>query len=62
MKSRPRTAHSALKTTSRPRTAQPTTSDAASAIASPESWWDNCRRLPQIPIRPPEPQDGKCAR
>ena len=56
MKLRPPTARSVWKTASSPRTAQPKTSDLAPAIAYPENWWDNCRRLPKIPIRPRSPR------
>ena len=52
MNSRPNTARSVWKTASRPRRAQPKTSDLARAIADPQNWWDNCRRLLEIAIRP----------
>ena len=41
-----------VEATSSPRPPPPTTSDGVIVIAGPKNWWDNCRRLLEIPIRP----------
>lgn len=57
MMSRPRIDPNGWKRPPSVKTEPTTTSDLARGIADPENQWDNCRRLPEIAMRPPEPQN-----